>query len=487
MINKKNISRHKTAISRIDFSRPIQLALDSGIIRQEWTVFDYGCGRGDDIKGLKAKGLECSGWDPSYMPDGKKQKADIVNLGYVINVIEDLQERRQILADAWKLTNKALIVSARLKHESKNQELAPFKDGFVTKRGTFQKYYAQNELREWIDDELNVSSIAASTGVFIAFRDENLRQNYLVSLHRRKLIAPSVRKSEALYETNKELLDSLSRFVAERGRIPGESEFERTNELLDIFGSIKRAFAVIRRVTGSDQWNNISEERAQDLLLHLSLQRFNGRPKFKEVPTNIQLDIKAFWGSYTRACKMADELLFSAGNLEIIDQACRSAPCGKLTHDALYIHKSALDLMPSILRVYEGCAKHYVGIVEEANIIKLHRQKPKVSYLSYPDFDKVPHPALFGALVVPLREFNVKYWDWSSSENPPILHRKEEFVPQDYPYRDKFSRLTRQEEKAGLFEKPEIIGRLQQWSKVLDDKGVNLSGHQLKYSRKNKR
>ena len=77
--------------------------------------------------------------------------------------------------------------------------------------------------------------------------------------------------------------------------------------------------------------------------------------------------------------------------------------------------------------------------VDGANIIELHRQKPKVSYLSYPDFDRKAHPALTGALVVPLRDFDVKYWDWSDSENHPILHRKEEFVLPDYPGREKFA------------------------------------------------
>ena len=36
----------------------------------------------------------------------------------------------------------------------------------------------------------------------------------------------------------------------------------------------------------------------------------------------------------------------------------------------------------------------------DANIIKLHRRKPKVSYLSYPDFDRKPHPALESSMLV---------------------------------------------------------------------------------------
>ena len=40
-----------------------------------------------------------------------------------------------------------------------------------------------------------------------------------------------------------------------------------------------------------------------------------------------------------------------------------------------------------LLRVYEGCARAYLGEVEGANLIKLHRHSGKVSYLVDPDFE----------------------------------------------------------------------------------------------------
>jgi hypothetical protein len=40
--------------------------------------------------------------------------ADVVNIGYVINVIEDTAERRQALLKAWSLTQKVLIVAAQV-------------------------------------------------------------------------------------------------------------------------------------------------------------------------------------------------------------------------------------------------------------------------------------------------------------------------------------------------------------------------------------
>jgi DNA phosphorothioation-associated putative methyltransferase len=135
--------------------------------------------------------------------------------------------------------------------------------------------------------------------------------------------------------------------------------------------------------------------------------------------------------------------------------------------------------LPPILRVYEGCARAYVGVVEGANVVKLNRRTPQISYLSYPDFDHDPHPALSGSLVVQLQTFQVRYLDYSTSDSPPILHRKEEFVPIDHPSRAKFARLTRQEERWGLYENPLAIGTRHKWEQLLAEKGVRLCGHRL--------
>ncbi len=60
-----------------------------------------------------------------------------------------------------------------------------------------------------------------------------------------------------------------------------------------------------------------------------------------------------------------------------------SSTIGKLLPNALYVHREALDSLEPLLRVYEGCARAYLGEVERANLIKLHRHSGKVSYLVY--------------------------------------------------------------------------------------------------------
>ncbi|MDA1055736.1 MAG: hypothetical protein O3C40_35525 [Planctomycetota bacterium] len=101
-----------------------------------------------------------------------------------------------------------------------------------------------------------------------------------------------------------------------------------------------------------------------------------------------------------------------------------------------------------LLRVYDGCARTYRGEIEDTNLVKLDRyvardsvaaggfltrsvepHSPKVSYLSYPDFETDPHPALARSVKLNLRTRELDCWDYFSSDNPPILHRKETFLP----------------------------------------------------------
>jgi hypothetical protein len=43
--------------------------------------------------------------------------------------------------------------------------------------------------------------------------------------------------------------------------------------------------------------------------------------------------------------------------------------------DDLYVHRSALDTLEPLLRIYEGCGRTYLGEIEGANIIKIDRQR----------------------------------------------------------------------------------------------------------------
>ena len=473
------IARHRTALRRPQFSRPIRIALQDSLINHETTVLDYGCGQGDDVRGLQREGISSTGWDPFYSPLERRDSSDVVNLGYVVNVIEDASERARTLQDAWSYAKRILIVSARLTGECDYETEATYADGYVTRLGTFQKLFEQHELRQWIEGTLGESGVAAAPGVFYVFRDPDAKYAYVSARLRRRAAIPKQSRADEIFEAHKQSFDALIEFFLSRGRLPAEQELPSIAPLCAEVGSIRRAFAIVRRVTGTAQWEQVSTERAQDLLVYLALARFSKRPRYSALPLSLQLDLRAFFSSYRRACELADTLLFSAGDHDMLEKACRTSLMGKLTPTALYVHRTALETLDPVLRVYEGCARTLVGAVEEANIIKLHFAEPTVSYLSYPNFERDPHPSLSTSVFVHLQTFKMRFRQYTNSENPPILHRKELFVRPDDPLRVKYERLTRQEEAKGLYAFPSEIGSRTGWEKALEAKQLSFRGHRL--------
>ena len=136
--------------------------------------------------------------------------------------------------------------------------------------------------------------------------------------------------------------------IADFGRLPEADEFSGADQLVEPFGSLKRAFALVRRVTGPAEWNTIRQRRTEDLLVYLALARFRKRPPLGQLPRTLQRDMRAFFGTYIKACRQADELLFRAGDAATIDEACKRSPIGKLLPDDLYVHRSAFDSLEPI-------------------------------------------------------------------------------------------------------------------------------------------
>ena len=81
------IQRHLTAINRDRLCAPFQKLARHGYLAGDHSIFDYGCGKGDDVIELEAHGLNVNSWDPVHKPDGEKINSDIVNLGFVLNVM----------------------------------------------------------------------------------------------------------------------------------------------------------------------------------------------------------------------------------------------------------------------------------------------------------------------------------------------------------------------------------------------------------------
>lgn len=458
------IERHRTAITRGDLSRPVRLLLGSGIFGAEDTFFDYGCGRGEDVDLLSARGFSASGWDPHYADHNPLVTADFVAITYVLNVIEDISERRVALERAWGLTSRALLVSAQVTVAQTGAIQVPYSDGILTGTGTFQKYYTQNELKEYIEDVLRVEAYPVGLGVFLVFRDEALAMSF-ESRRFRSRIEP--RRTELTVELREEMssaLNPLLDFYREHGRfLKAPAEKKHYEKQLKLLGGTRRAERFVTTVLGSE-FNSIRERREEDLLLFLAMARFQRkRMKMTALPVQIQYDVKEFFSSLKKANEIAEFLLYGLGEEGTIPSACRRAPFGKLLPDALYVHADYVDRLPLVLRLLEGLASRYVGRVDGATLVKFSTKAPTLSYLFYPEFDTDPHPVLAQSIRVSLGRLEVDFSDYTSRSNPPILHRKELFIPADDWRYSQFRVTTIAEEEEGLYRKPSRIGTLEGW------------------------
>ncbi len=474
------IERHKAALARKNLSRPVRLALEAGLFSSNSVhFFDYGCGYGGDVEKLALKGFMSQGWDPYYCPATPLSMADIVNLGYVINVIEDPQERQQALQNAWGLTREVLIVAAQILIDDSQRGIMVYGDGVITSRNTFQKYYQQEELKNYLDQVLQVDAVAVDLGIYFIFKNETTAQTFRASLSHSSVRLPRIKTPLKSFIDYQEMLLPLMQFVTDRGRLPVRGELENIANLKAEFRTMSKAWGVILQVTQEDEWDNVYEQRRQDLLLYLALSIFKGRPSSRSLPSTLRQDIKALFGNYNIACKLADLMLLNLRDLDKLSALSLDSFVGKRFSHSLLIHISALDSLPTLLRLYEGCASATLGRPGEVNVIRFFFNKPQISYLTYSNFDQEAHPLLKERIDICISTLRVTYQDFTQDENPPILYEKDLLVKPDYPHYLSFHKLTEQERVWGLLEDPKKITRWRDWLKCLNEHCATIKGHRL--------
>lgn len=256
------VERHKTALTRYELSKPVKTLLEYGMLKAGTTFFDYGCGQGSDVRGLQALGHEADGWDPAHRPDGEKRQADIVNMGYVLNVIEDPAERLESLVDAHRHAKRLLVVSGLINETVDTARARSFSDGVLTRANTFQKFFEQQELQKYVEDALDTTAVPVALGVFYVFRDPAEQQDFLSARSRRAIDWTQISARlglggprtlwKLLYEQHKELLDVFGRMALELGRFPEAREFKPLAELGERLGSAKRALRAYVQGSGGE-------------------------------------------------------------------------------------------------------------------------------------------------------------------------------------------------------------------------------------------
>ena len=444
------VARHLTALVRNGFSAPIQTLARYGFLDGQRAVFDYGCGRGDDVRGLTENGIPATGWDPHYAADLPITPANIVNLGFVINVIENMSERVTALHRAYELAQELLVVSVMLANQNA-VEGQRFNDGVLTRRSTFQKYYTQSELKKFIEQILNEEPIAVGPGIFYVFRDKDAEQRFLTERYRsrRNLLrhsprpyverAPRVRpdRAEERYLAYQGALDRLWELWATLGRKPDKAEVQDLLPLTKGFGTLNKALRFIAGRNSPQVIEDARTARIGDLEVYFALNQFEKRRPYKHLESALQRDIQAFFGDYATAQIEARNLLFKIAEPGAIDAACRLAAehgIGWLIDsESLQLHTSLVEQLPPLLRIYVGCAAILYGDYRNADLVKIHIRSGKLSLMKYDDFAGQSLPRMIERVKINLRKQGFDYFGYGEEYEPPFLYHKSHYINEEFP------------------------------------------------------
>ncbi len=489
------IHRHKTAIRRYALSKPMQTLAQHEYLNGQYSIFDYGCGQGDDLRELQAHEVNAQGFDLVFAADNPKIPSDVVNLGFVINVIENPKERADCLRDAFSLAQKLLVVSAMLGTDAIISKFKSFGDGILTQRNTFQKYYAQNELKAYIEKTLDTNAIAVGPGIFYVFRDALDEQIFLANRFRvrrewRQLTQPTAKISTAerqsLFEKHRALYEYLWESVLDLGRCPVTQELEQAEPVKQAFGSIRKAFDSVLAFYGTETYEQARQAKINDLLVYFALEKFSGRKPYAHLPDSLKRDVKAFFGDYKAAQAQASALLFSAGKVEVIYEACEQAKLLGFLQDnhSLTLHTSLIGNLPPVLRVYVGCATQLYGDVETADLVKIHIRSGKVSLMIYDDFAGKPLPELQERIKIKLRTQEIDFFDYVGDYQPQPLYLKSLYIPENYLNFDKQRQFDAKLLKTGLFDLSGFGPKRDVFYEVLEANKLAVRGFQLIQRRK---
>jgi len=454
------IQRHLAAIRRDGLSSPVQSLIRYGLINEKTTVFDYGCGFGSDIEGLQAAGISAAGWDPYYAPDQPREPAHVVNLGFVLNVIETPAERQDVLRSAFALAQRCLAVAVITSSRARTETCRPYGDGHVTRLGTFQKFYRPVELKEFVEATLGREAFPAGPGIFFIFADPLSEQSYLLSRQTRRS-APSVsavarRKEarEAAFEALRPDLEAIVAVATDLGRWPAAVELPK--EILDGLEaaktSVAKAISLASSLSDPEVLDEVAEQRQEDIAVYLALNQINRRKNYRDLPERLQRDVRALFRNFTTAQATARDLLFSLADSERLcaaAEATASEGLGYLDEEKNYwVSAELTPRLPAVLRCFAGCAEKYAGGFDEMQLVKLHLRTGKLTGFRYADFELSPLPRLEVRTKVDLRRQRISDFDHHGEDQRLLL--KSRFMATDQAGFERQKRFDAQAIEIGL-------------------------------------
>ena len=449
----KRIDRYKTAIHRDRLSIPMKTLWKLGFFEHNYSALDYGCGHGDDVSILREHHIPINGWDPHFFPDAPVASADIVNLGYVVNVIENVKERRQVIQKAFALAKRVLCIAVMLDGQGQYQNPTPYNDGFITNRNTFQKYYTQNSFKAFVEDCLGIEVVSIAPGVVFAFANQTLEQEFLFEKQHKARAQGNLYSLDKLrnklkwteyHELAQDFWAACLHFV----RLPTPSEYPRYQEVKEKLGEPKKALAYLLSINDEGVFEQAKQHKREDILVYLALNCFHKRQSFNALPSYLKKDIKSLFGSYKQALSLGEKLLYQIGDKPKIASAIESAESqglGVSDPSKFVLAQSRLNELPVLLRVYIGCTSILYGEAMDADLICLYRHSAKIALRTYADFSQ-RIPVLQEAAYVDLYRQRINFVSYEGRATAKRLYLKSRWmVPgeADYEQQVKFDTILR--------------------------------------------
>ena len=101
-----------------------------------------------------------------------------------VNVIEDPAERVEAITKAFGLARTVMSIGVML--YSGDPPGKRYRDGFLTSRNTFQKYFSQSELKDYIEQALQRDAFMVGPGVAFVYANAETEQRFSAGRYRRK-------------------------------------------------------------------------------------------------------------------------------------------------------------------------------------------------------------------------------------------------------------------------------------------------------------
>ena len=365
-----------------------------------------------------------------FRPHERRRSADIVNLGFVLNVIEDAEERRATLRAAFSLTRRALVVSVMLGYQSKRAQFAAYEDGVRTQRNTFQKYYAQDDFRSYVEATLGENAVPITPGTCIVFRDPVDEQLLLPArqqvrrewrLLRRK---PDRKDVAGVIESHREQLDVYWLRALELGRPPATNECPETQSLTRLVGSWRRVHDWVGRLFDPQELEAAAIGRQEDLLVYLALAPLQPSQALQQVagatpagrPAFLREHHQSASGQETKHCSPQATAHVSRRRRSTSTNSLGSADSTNATN--LAFHQPVLGECLPVIRIYVGCALQLFGDANSVDLIKVHLQSGKASFLVYNAFEGKETPTLPERIKVDLPRLRVEFFDYRDMREP---------------------------------------------------------------------